>query len=183
MSLPTLTTERLRLRDVEDKDIQGLFDIHSDPLALKYWAGVPITTMDQAQEILDDIRKINRENSFQWAITLSGQDDLIGTFTLFHIDKKNRRAEVGYILNRKHWRKGYMQEALNRAMTFAFEELKLHRLEADVDPNNLGSLGMLKKAGFQEEGYFYERWYVMNRWCDSVMLGLLKSKWEEARQS
>jgi RimJ/RimL family protein N-acetyltransferase len=76
-----------------------------------------------------------------------------------------------------------MSEVLARVMEYSLTELGLHRLEADVDQNNQGSLGLLEKAGFQREGYFRERWQVYNKWQDSVMLGLLEPEWREARGS
>ena len=59
-------------------------------------------------------------------------------------------------------------------LDFAFNELDLHRLEADSDPDNQASLALLEKFGFQREGLFRERWWIDGRWCDSVMLGLIR---------
>ena len=99
---------------------------------------------------------------------------MIGQFTLFNFSKPNRRAEVGYIFNRKFWRKGYASEVLEAMIEYSFSELDMGRLEADADPENAGSLGLLEKHGFEREGYFRKRWYFRERWYDSVMLGLLR---------
>ena len=66
-----------------------------------------------------------------------------------------------------------MHQALDAVIDFAFTTLKLHRLEADVDPDNAGSLGVLEKLGFEREGLFRDRWLLYGKWVDSVMLGLL----------
>jgi len=99
---------------------------------------------------------------------------LIGKCILFQFNHENHRAEIGYILNRNYWRRGYMFQALEAVIDFAFGTLKLHRLEADVDPDNAGSLGVLEKLGFEREGLFRDRWLQNGEWVDSVMLGLVK---------
>jgi RimJ/RimL family protein N-acetyltransferase len=60
-----------------------------------------------------------------------------------------------------------------RVLAYAFDTLKLHRIEADTDPENTPSLALLDRFGFTREGVFRDRWYVHGKWHDSVMLGLL----------
>ena len=67
-----------------------------------------------------------------------------------------------------------MTQALGAVIEFAFSTLRLHRIEADVDPGNTASLALLEKLGFQREGLFRERWRVHGQWQDSVMLGLIR---------
>jgi RimJ/RimL family protein N-acetyltransferase len=76
-----------------------------------------------------------------------------------------------------------MYQALEAVIDFAFNTLDFHRIEADVDLQNAGSLGLLEKLGFKREGFFRERWYVYNQWQDSVMLGLLKQDWQSRKTS
>ena len=100
-------------------------------------------------------------------------DAVIGTCTLAQLDPKNRRAEVGFILHPDHWRRGYMREAMGALIGFAFGELGLNRLEADVDPRNAPSLALLETLGFRREGLCRQRWIVDGVVQDSVILGLL----------
>jgi RimJ/RimL family protein N-acetyltransferase len=111
-----------------------------------------------------------------WAVTLKDQDEMIGKCILFQFNQDNHRAEIGYIMNRNYWRRGLMHQALEAVIGFAFNTLNLHRIEADVDPENAGSLGLLEKLGFQREGLFRERWFVFDQWQDSVMLGLINKR-------
>ena len=86
---------------------------------------------------------------------------------MFVVHKKNlarhTRFSLGKIL-------GLQNVAV---IDFAFNTLNLHRIEADVDTENAGSLALLEKLGFQREGLFRERWFVYGKWQDSVMLGLI----------
>ena len=54
----------------------------------------------------------------------------------------------------------------------------LHRVEADVDPENAGSIRLLERLGFRREGLFRERWFTFGSWKDSAMFGLLLSESE-----
>jgi RimJ/RimL family protein N-acetyltransferase len=72
-----------------------------------------------------------------------------------------------------------MFEATSTLLRFAFEQLSLHRVEADVDPRNEASIRLLEKLGFQREGYLRERWLVGEEINDTVFYGLLRREWRE----
>ena len=69
-------------------------------------------------------------------------------------------------------------EAVELLLGFAFERLGLHRLEADADPQNVGSLRVLERQGFRREGYLRERWHTLGQVQDAVFLGLLRREWK-----
>jgi ribosomal-protein-alanine N-acetyltransferase len=173
-----LDTRDLRLRPSNSTDAEGMFAMLSDPESMKYWSDKPIKDLNAAVEVLNkDLESDAQGKSMCWAITFNGQDKMIGKCILFQFDKTNRRAEIGYILDRQYWRQGLMYQALEAVIDFAFNTLELHRIEADVDTENTGSIGILEKLGFRREGLFRERWFVYDEWQDSVMLGLLKHQW------
>jgi RimJ/RimL family protein N-acetyltransferase len=93
------------------------------------------------------------------------------------LDSQNKRAEIGYALGREHWGHGFMHEALVGLIGFAFGELKLHRLEADVDPRNMRSMRSLARLGFKQEGVLRERWHVNGEIQDTALCGLLCHEW------
>jgi ribosomal-protein-alanine N-acetyltransferase len=139
---------------------------------MKYWSSPPVAHLDDALKILrEDLESDAKGNSLCWAVTLKGHDEMIGKCILFQFSQDNHRAEIGFILNRSYWRQGLMHQALQAVVEFAFTTLKLHRIEADVDPENAGSLGVLEKLGFEREGLFRDRWLLSGEWVDSVMLG------------
>jgi ribosomal-protein-alanine N-acetyltransferase len=169
-----LDTRDLHLRPSSMEDAEGMFAMLSDPESMKYWSDAPITDISDAIRVLgEDIESDAKGHSMCWSATLKGQDKMIGKCILFNFNQKNHRAEIGFILNRDYWRRGLTQQALEAVIGFAFNTLKVHRIEADVDPENAGSLGILEKLGFEREGLFRDRWYLNDEWVDSVMLGLL----------
>jgi RimJ/RimL family protein N-acetyltransferase len=181
---PHLTAGSLRLRTILEKDSDAFLEIFSDEQTMEYWSGSPISKPEEAVEMVrEEIRLAQSEYCLNWGIALPDNDLLIGKFTLFNFHRQNRRAEVGYVLNRAHWGKGYMSMVMQRVLDFAFDDLSLHRLEADTDPHNAASLALLEKFGFRREGYFRERWYVHEKWLDSVMLGLLKSEHQSLQKA
>lgn len=172
---PVLRSERLLMRAVCDKDVDDVFEIYSDEKALQYFAREPLRDRAEAERMVAENFAWDEDPAARfWAVCLADSDRMIGSFTLFHISESNRRAEIGYILNRAFWGQGYASEALKRMIEFCFDDLNLARLEADVDPENAGSLKLLDRHGFEREGYLRRRWLIRGTWYDSVMFGLVK---------
>ncbi|MCR5887759.1 GNAT family N-acetyltransferase [Hymenobacter sp. J193] len=177
--LPTLTTRRLRLCWLTPADVPALFTIFSDPAVMRYWSREAFTSPTEAAELQTQIETLFRERSlFQWGLTRLTDDEVIGTATLYGLHTQHRHAGVGYALGSAHWGQGYASEALAALLEFAFTELSLHRLEADVDPRNTASRRCLEKQGFREEGLQRERYFLYNEWQDAQLFGLLRSKYQ-----
>ncbi len=171
-----LETRDFQLRPSVITDVEAMFAMLSDPESMKYWSDPPISTLDDAVPVLmKDLESDAQGNSMCWAVTCKGQDEMIGKVILFQFSQENQRAEIGYLLNRKYWRQGVMNQALGAVIDFAFNSLNLHRIEADVDTENIPSLGLLEKLGFEREGLFRDRWRVYGKWQDSVMLALINN--------
>jgi [ribosomal protein S5]-alanine N-acetyltransferase len=85
---------------------------------------------------------------------------------------------LGYKLDARVLRRGYMREALEGVLTFAFKELNLHRVEANVMPSNKPSLALLRSLGFQEEGLARRYLFIQGHWEDHLHMVLLRDEWE-----
>ena len=177
-TLPTISAQRVLLRSLRDDDRPALFEVFSDPETMRYWSSPPWTKESQASEYLEEIRTGLRTRSFfQWGLARRSDDHVLGTCTLFAYHEPCRRAEVGFILGRRHWGQGLMTEGFQALLRHSFEELGLRRLEADTDPRNTGSIRLLERMGFQREGLMRERWEVGGEIQDSVLFGLLRREW------
>jgi RimJ/RimL family protein N-acetyltransferase len=173
-----LTTPRLILRPLVEVDVPALFAIFSHPEVMRYWSSPPLTEIEQARHLLQDIQAgYQTEAYWQPGIERRSDGALIGTCTLFAFHTASRRAEVGYALGRPYWGAGYMVEALTALITYAFGALDLHRLEADIDPRNTASARLLERLGFQKEGHLRERWIVNDEISDTAWYGLLCRQW------
>ena len=182
--LTELHTSRLVLRPVTMDDADAYFDIFSDARTMLYWSREPIEEYEEAQELAgQDIEWAKSESCINWGIALPDSNRLVGKINLFQISEQNRRAEIGYLLDRRHWGRGYMSEAMACVLEYAFNTLDLHRIEADTDPDNAPSLALLDRFGFSREGLFRDRWFVHGKWHDSVMLGLLQEDYRARFQT
>ena len=181
--LPTIEASRVCLRHLEESDTDSLFEIFSDREALRFWGFQPFNERTEAEKLLIEIHDSFRQKElFQWGIALIETDQIIGTSTLFRLDDQSRRAEIGYILNRRFWGKGFVNEALTALVGFAFEKMNLHRLEADIEPRNLASRNVVERLGFQREGFLRERWIVGGELQDTLFYGLLESDWRKSKE-
>jgi RimJ/RimL family protein N-acetyltransferase len=182
--LPTIPAARLRLRRLGEGDVAALFEVFSHPQVMRYWSRPPYESEDDARILLESIERGARDGTLlQWGIARASDDRVIGTCTLAGICHENGRAEVGFALGRPHWGQRYANEALVALLDHAFGALRLHRIEADVDPRNTPSLRTLERLGFVREGYLRQRWAVGGERQDSVLLGLLASDWSALRAS
>lgn len=182
--LPTIDTTRLSLRAIRAEDLDAFYGVYSNPEVMRYWSTPPLPNREAAAKLISEINEgFKRQELLKWGIALRVNDELIGSVTLFHPDFTHRRAEIGYALGRDYWRQGYMRETLQAVLNYAFAELNLHRLEADVDPRNAASVRTLERLGFQREGYLRERWHVNGEIQDAYFYGLLKPDWESATTS
>ena len=180
--IPVIKTKRLNLRSVGENDLDQLFEIFSNDEVMWYWSSPPLKNRIAAQALSREIQEGLQQRSFlKWGIALQTNDELIGTAGLFHVEMNHKRAELGYALGRMHWGNGYIHEALSSLLDYAFNELCLHRLEADVDPRNVKSIKTLERLGFTREGYLRERWQVNGEIQDALFYGLLKPEWQIAR--
>jgi len=183
-TLPTLETPRLRLRWLRDDDLPSLFAIFGDPEAMRYWSSPAVTSLDEVAATVERIRtSFATREVLQWGFADRTTDEILGTTTLHRINWTHRRAEIGYALNRAHWGKGLASEAVGAAIGFAFETLGLHRIEADTDPRNGRSVGVLEKLGFVREGLLKERYHVGGEVQDALLLGLLRPDWLARRSA
>jgi len=176
--LSTLETPRVRLRALTEGDVPALFTIFRDPEAMRYWSHPAMTDIAEAEALLEDIQnQADRQTLFEWGIARREDDLVIGTCTLHRIDRQHRRAELGYILRRDLWGRGLAGEALSALLNHAFGAMSLHRLEADIDPRNAGSIRSVERLGFKLEGRLRERYFLAGEIQDSLIYGLLASEW------
>lgn len=176
--LPRLEASRIALRWLTQADAADLFAVFGDPEVMCYWSHPAWTQLQEAKTYIEDIHRHFKERSlFQWGICDPSNDQVLGTCTLYQLDAQNRRAEIGIILGKGSWGRGCGSQALETLIGFAFGNLKMHRLEADVDPKNQRSLALFERQGFLKEGLLRERWFVHGEIQDTILLGLLAQEW------
>lgn len=134
------------------------------------WRGKPVFGhRDEVEAMLFGWRKQEAEGTgMRLGLVLRETDELIGTVGLKHISTQHRSAEIGYELLPAFWNRGYMTEALQVLLAYAFEVLQLHTISANIDPGHVASRRVLEKLGFVREAHFREN-YFFERWWDSAI--------------
>lgn len=177
---PVLESDCIRLRGVQESDIDDLFQLFSDPQVMRYWSRSPMTERQEAvafaNSLTDDFIK---RDALRWIIADVQTDELIGTCSLYELNPQHARAGLGYALKPSHWGKGFATEAATLAISYGFFELGLHRIEADTEPSNERSNAVLEKLGFQREGLLRQRFMHPDGIQDSLIFGLLRNEWRE----
>ena len=143
---PILTTERLTLRQLAINDEQEIFTLRSDSEINKYLDRQISNTIDDARNF---INKIIRSDSLYWAITLSDKNVLIGTICLFGFSVENYKCEIGYELLTNFQGQGIMKEAVEKVIDYAFNTIKVKKIEAFLHRDNLRSIKLLEKFSFR----------------------------------
>jgi len=111
---------------------------------------------------------------FSFFIFRTGDAALLGGATLGNVRRGvAQSATLGYWIGAPHARQGYMTDAIQATVTFAFETLQLHRLEVACLPSNEASQGVLRKLGFRQEGYAQRYLRINGEWCDHLLFALL----------
>jgi ribosomal-protein-alanine N-acetyltransferase len=172
-----LNTERLILRAVTLNDAEDIYKMRTDKEVMKY---VDRPLPKAISETEQWIQMINDEwiknNLILWVINLKGSEHLIGTIGYWEMDKEHHRSEIGYTLTTAYQGKGIMNEALQVVINYGFKSIKLHSIEANVNPDNQPSIKLLEKNGFVREGYYKENYYYNGKFLDSAIYSLLTPK-------
>ena len=172
--VPVLTGEKTVLRPFAKKDAETYFQIRSMPESMKYIGKAKYRSIEEAYEWMDWIkREFDQKRSIVWCIADRESDKMLGYGLVFKFNYSHHWAMVGYALHKDFFRQGVMSDCLPLIIDYAFKEMKLHRLEANIDKRNIASESLLKKFGFKQEAHFIENYYFDGQYLDSIHFGLV----------
>jgi RimJ/RimL family protein N-acetyltransferase len=173
---PEIETERLLLRRMVTDDAEEILFLRSSDEVMKYIDRERTKSIADARAFLEKIdASIESNNGIMWGITLKETPGkLIGNIGYWRLVKEHYRAEVGYMLHPSFWKKGIMKEALLRVIDFGFNEMKLHSIEANINPGNYASAMLLESTGFIKEAYFKEDFYFDGEFRDTIIYSRLQ---------
>jgi ribosomal-protein-alanine N-acetyltransferase len=147
---PILTTERLTLRQLVITDEQEIFTLRSDSEINKYLDRQISKTIDDARNFINKVNEnINKNDSLYWAITFSDKNILVGTICLFGFSDENDKCEIGYELLTNFQGQGIMKEAAEKVIDYAFNTIKVQKIEAFFHRDNQASIKLLEKLSFR----------------------------------
>ena len=170
-----LETSRLLLRRVYNDDANEVLQLRGNAETMKFVPRPILKTTDEALahiKIIDD--KIESNQGINWAITIKGNPKLIGIIGLYKIFPEHFRCEIGYMILPQYNGQGITTEAVKALLKYGFDDLKMHSIEAIIDPNNDASERVLQKNGFVKEAHLKENEFYNGNFIDTVIYSLLK---------
>ena len=179
-----LETERLILRPFEPADVEACHAYGSDPEVTRFTSFGPNSEEEtvgfveravrgaaqaEATSLVDHLAA----HSLDWAITLRGDGRLIGGCGILPGRPGGDEYELGYVLHRAHWRRGYGREAVRALRDLAFDRLAARRVFARIFPANVGSIALIESLGFVREEVRRRAFFVRGAWEDAAVYARL----------
>jgi RimJ/RimL family protein N-acetyltransferase len=182
-----LETKRLILRKAKKSDWQDIMEGAGDLNVSKNMTTVPYPYAKSDAEwfVKDSIKKWNDKKSYSFFIELKSEKKVIGVMTLGNINEFSGTSTTGSWINKKYWKKGYITEAKIAVNDFAFNVLKLRRVNSTVYADNKASNATQSKMGYKLEGFSKkaQRSKSSGKIHDINIYGLLKEDWKKAREN
>lgn len=172
---PYLVSDRLIFKEFDISYSNDLFKIRSNDDVMQFMDVEKMKNIDDAKLMIENIlNDFKNKSGLNFAIIEKKSNKFVGYFGFWRLMLSHYRAEIGFALTPYCWNKGYMSEAMSVMIDFTFKEFKLHSLEANVNPNNLNCIKLMKKNGFKQEAYFRENYFFNGKFIDSVIFSLLE---------
>jgi ribosomal-protein-alanine N-acetyltransferase len=153
--------------------------VHRSHEFLRRWATPPVTS----RAFRAYVRRLSTSTHKGHFVVLRASDELVGVINLNEIVRGSfQGAYLGCYAFLPYAGRGYMSEGLTLVLRRAFGELHLHRVEANIQPENKSSLAFFRGFGFRREGYSPRYLKVAGRWRDHERWALFAEEWRGPRK-
>jgi len=170
---------RVYLRKPTTRDCDEILQCMRDSRTLHRGVVNPMTTPADFAAFLKRGRQSNR---VQTVVCRRDDGVIVGVMNLNEIIRGvTQSAYVGYYLFQPFDRQGYMTEALDLILRYAFRTLKLHRIDAGIQPHNTRSISLVKRLGFRYEGTAKRLIKIAGRWRDHQRWAILAEEYRPSR--
>ncbi|MGH8931379.1 MAG: GNAT family N-acetyltransferase [Egibacteraceae bacterium] len=169
-----LEAQRIRLREFEDRDLEGILRVYGDPVATRQLSFEPRTRDQVATFLANSARRAREEPRVEYALAVAfvDTDEVIGSSRL--AVGEHRSGQLGLALRADRWGEGLGLEAGRLLLDLGFLQLGLHRLWGARGPDNVQSERLVHKLGMVEEGRIRDHVFVRGAWRDSIVHSILE---------
>ena len=181
MDKPTLQGEMLVLRPIRAADTDAMWDLVSDPEGRRLTGTTATFTREQVDAWCAS--RATARDRYDFAVTVHGNDELLGEIVLTDIDDVVRSADLRLSMRPAYRGRGYGTEGILLVLGFAFDGLGLHRVELDVLSINARATSLYENLGFRVEGRRRDAYRDGDGWCDAVCMGLLDDEFRAMQPS
>lgn len=171
--MPSLSTSRLLLRKITDSDLHNIYIGLSHPEVIPYY-GVSYSSIEAAKTQLQWYHQLETDGTgIWWAICSPNNEHFYGAIGFNNWHKAFKKTEIGFWLLPEFWKQGFLSEALSAVCDYGFNTMKLHRIEAQVETENIASKSSLLKFGFTHEGTLHDAEIKNNRYITLDVFAIL----------
>lgn len=176
---PQLETSRLTLREMTLDDVEFYFHHFNNEKIVEGSIFPGPKSLETAKKELElyCVNPFKENRGIRWGIIRREHDELIGTCGYYDWNKTAHRAEIGYDLEPAYWGQGIMTEALQAALQYGFERMRLNRIQVLIDSKNTRSVKLVDKLGFKREGVLRQYSHFNGQFRDEICFSLLKEEW------
>ncbi|MFE0188735.1 GNAT family N-acetyltransferase [Streptomyces sp. NPDC059008] len=179
-----IRTARLDLRPVTADDFAAIHTYQRRPEVCRYLYWGPLDEAGSRESVANKTARTTLRDSgdiLQLAVVVRDTDTLVGDVTFVWTSREHRQGGIGYVLNPDHFGRGYATEAGRALLKLGFEELGLHRVQAELDGRNTASARVLERLGMRREGHLRENEFLDGVWTDEVVYAMLAREWRAQR--
>lgn len=172
-----IDTERCVLRRIVPDDYQMMYENWARyEEVCRYFPFDPLEDIDVYKEkVYRWVTNYESDTYFHWVIEWKENAELIGTINLGNVEESCLMCDTSYMLSPQYWGRGIMTEVLQAVLNYAFDEIALNRVQADVFEGNIASEHVLTKCGMQFEGIARQKYYKNGTFIDTAQYAILRS--------
>jgi len=174
-----LDGQHVRLRAIEREDLPRLHELFDDDLELiaRSSDSPPRpASLAELEQRFDERLEDPEDTSMRFAIEVD--DELIGECGFHAIDHYRGSCQLGIVLGREFWAKGFGQDAVRALVAYAFRDLNMRKVALEVLADDDRAVGAYRKAGFVEEGRLRAHSWFEGAFHDALVMGILREEWE-----
>nr|WP_237539370.1 GNAT family protein [Streptomyces sp. SID4951] len=173
------------MRPVTDDDFAAIHAYQRLPEACRYLYWGPHDEAASRASVADKATRTTLRASgdfLQLAVVVRETGTLVGDVTFVWNSREHRQGGIGYVFHPAHTGHGYATEASRALLKLGFEELQLHRIQAELDGRNTASARLLERLGMRREGHLRENEFLDGEWSDEVIYAMLAREWRDGRE-
>jgi len=175
-----LETKRLELVEFSLDYLDEFYKLRSNKETMKGSEAFIHRDVKQSKEFIENTKlAFSKELGLNWMIVEKETKNFLGYIGIWKIEKWNFSGEIGYGLDKKYWKKGFMREAVEKVLEVGFS-MNLNSIVAMINPKNLNSKNVLLRSGFKKEGYFREDFYYNGEFSDSERYSILRREFKKS---
>jgi len=173
-NFPLLSTVRFDLVAFTEGNVSILHQFNSSLEMLWYIPRDVFKTVEQSRQKYEVMKSdYTLQKAIWWVIKRKSDELAVGYCGLFDMHSANAYAEIGYGILEPFWRQGIASEIIPCITAYGYKALNLHRIQANINPENAASRKVIEKQGFSLEGHLKDTDFARNKYFDRMVYACL----------